>query len=66
MNDSDPLYDDDIDLRAASNRLLSAALQVEFDKLIAAEGPSAPNAIGRALKIVAGRKDTSTQESTAT
>ena len=56
----DSVYDDEIDLRAASNRLLSIALQSEFDKLIAAEGPDAPNAIARALKIVAGRKDATT------
>lgn len=64
MTDSDPLYEDDIDLQAASNRLLSAAVQSEFDKLIAAEGPNAPNAIARALKIVAGTGRPSTKEST--
>ena len=61
----DPVYDDEIDLRAASNRLLSAALQSEFDRIIAAEGFNAPNAIARALKIVAGRPSAQ-QETTAT
>ena len=56
--------DDEIDLEAASRRLLSAALQSEFDKIISAEGMGAPNAIGRAIKIVAGRK--STQQETTT
>ena len=50
------------DLKAASDRLLSAAVQAEFDAILAAEGPNAENAIGRAFANVtnAGRKDPST------
>jgi hypothetical protein len=66
MSDDPSVYDDEIDLRAASNRLLSAAVQSQFDKIIEAEGPNAPNAIARALKIVAGTGRPSTQETTAT
>lgn len=51
----DSVYDDEIDLRAASNRLLSQALQQAFDEIISKEGMGAPNAIGRALKIVTAR-----------
>ena len=49
------------ELKAASDRLLSAAVQAEFDRLISEEGPNAPNAIGRAFANVtnAGRKDPS-------
>ena len=52
------------DLKAASDRLLSAALQSEFDKILEAEGPNAENAIGRAFSIVAGPK--SAQQETTT
>lgn len=62
MSDDPRVYDDEIDLKSASDRLLSAALQSEFDKIIAAEGMGAENAIARALKIVAGRPSTQTQE----
>ena len=64
MNDDPSVYDDEIDLRAASNRLLSAAVQQAFDEIIATEGKDAPNAIARALKIVAG--PSAQQETTTT
>ena len=47
MNDDPSVYDDEIDLRAASNRLLSIALQSEFDKLIAAPALGASLRTGR-------------------
>ena len=49
------------ELKAASDRLLSAAVQAEFDRLISAEDRTLANAIGRAFANVtnAGRKDPS-------
>jgi hypothetical protein len=54
------------DLKAASDRLLSQALQAEFDRIIATEGVGAENAIGRALANVSNAGRPSAQQETTT